>query len=198
MTDTANPVSDELAHLSWCILIAVKLARQEGRIITPSHEHMFIMQWLMNAQKYKLFPRTFAQDIMWFQGLGKRYGLKAHLYKKAEAVLVTQSLGTEHQSYLFRFTQFFEELKQSGWSGYVLPDTQESSQRGGGEIASVIYVKQSALVESFNDRGALITPLNFKVKGNIAQIQSLLVKFQFKNEEAGEESGFTTIRLLPD
>ncbi|MGR7271245.1 DUF2913 family protein [Klebsiella aerogenes] len=198
MTDTANPVSDELAHLSWCILIAVKLARQEGRIITPSHEHMFIMQWLTNAQKYKLFPRAFAQDIMWFQGLGKRYGLKAHLYKKAEAVLVTQSLGTEHQSYLFRFTQFFEELKQSGWSGYVLPDTPESSQRGIGEIASVIYVKQSALVESFNDRGALITPLNFKVKGNIAQIQSLLVKFQFKNEEAGEESGFTAIRLLPD
>ncbi|MDT4323482.1 DUF2913 family protein [Klebsiella aerogenes] len=198
MTDTANPVSDELAHLSWCILIAVKLARQEGRIITPSHEHMFIMQWLTNAQKYKLFPRAFAQDIMWFQGLGKRYGLKAHLYKKAEAVLVTQSLGTEHQSYLFRFTQFFEELKQSGWSGYVLPDTPESSQRGIGEIASVIYVKQSALVESFNDRGALITPLNFKVKGNIEQIQSLLVKFQFKNEEAGEESGFTAIRLLPD
>ncbi|EJA9211352.1 TPA: DUF2913 family protein [Klebsiella pneumoniae] len=198
MTDTANPVSDELAHLSWCILIAVKLARQEGRIITPSHEHMFIMQWLTNAQKYKLFPRAFAQDIMWFQGLGKRYGLKAHLYKKAEAVLVTQSLGTEHQSYLFRFTQFFEELKQSGWSGYVLPDTPESSERGIGEIASVIYVKQSALVESFNDRGALITPLNFKVKGNIAQIQSLLVKFQFKNEEAGEESGFTAIRLLPD
>ncbi|HCD9613240.1 DUF2913 family protein [Klebsiella aerogenes] len=198
MTDTANPVSDELAHLSWCILIAVKLARQEGRIITPSHEHMFIMQWLTNAQKYKLFPRAFAQDIMWFQGLGKRYGLKAHLYKKAEAVLVTQSLGTEHPSYLFRFTQFFEELKQSGWSGYVLPDTPESSQRGIGEIASVIYVKQSALVESFNDRGALITSLNFKVKGNIEQIQSLLVKFQFKNEEAGEESGFTAIRLLPD
>ena len=119
MTDTANPVSDELAHLSWCILIAVKLARQEGRIITPSHEHMFIMQWLTNAQKYKLFPRAFAQDIMWFQGLGKRYGLKAHLYKKAEAVLVTQSLGTEHQSYLFRFTQFFEELKQSGWCNRI-------------------------------------------------------------------------------
>lgn len=198
MTDTSNPVSDELAHLSWCILIAVKLARQEGRIITSSHEHMFIMQWLTNAQKYKLFPRTYAQDIMWFQGIGKRYGLKAHLYKKAESVLVTQSLGTEHQSYLFRFTQFFEELKQSGWSGYVLPDTPESSQKGIAEIASVIYVKQSALVESFNDHGALITPLNFKVKGNIAQIQSLLVKFQFKNEEAGEGSGFTAIRLLPD
>ncbi|MBS7522446.1 DUF2913 family protein [Serratia ureilytica] len=198
MTHTANPVSDELAHLSWCIIIAVKLARQEGRIITPSHEHMFIMQWLANAQKYKLFPRTFAQDILWFQGLGKRYGLKANLYKKAEAVLTTQSLETEYQSYLFRFTQFFEELKQFGWSGYVLPDTPENSQRGIGESTSVIYVKQSALVESFDNRGSLIIPLNFKVKGNVAQIQSLLVKFQFNNEDAGEEGGFTTIRLLPD
>lgn len=56
VTQTENPVSAELAHLSWCILIAVKLVRQEGRVITPAHEHMFIMKWLTNAQKHKLFP----------------------------------------------------------------------------------------------------------------------------------------------
>lgn len=197
MTQTENPVSAELAHLSWCILIAVKLVRQEGRVITPAHEHMFIMKWLTNAQKHKLFPRAFAQDILWFQGIGKRYGLKANLYKKAEAVLATQYLEAEQQSDLFRFTLFFEELKRNGWRGYVLPEKHVNTQRNTDDISSVIYVNQSALVESFNDRGELISPLDFRVKGNVVQVQSLLNKFQFNTEKSLEIEEVATFKLIP-
>ncbi|WP_193221880.1 DUF2913 family protein [Klebsiella pneumoniae] len=198
MTNSSNPISDELSHLSWCIIIAVKLARQEGRIMTPSHEHMFIMQWLANAQKYKLFPKLFAPDILWFLDIGKRYGQKANLYKKAEAVLATQSLESEQRSALFRFTQFFEELKKSGWGGYVLPDRNFNIHQNIRGIASAIYVSQSALAESFNDRGEIVKPLEFRVEGNFMQVQSLLNKFQFNAQSSTDVEGFTAFRLVPD
>lgn len=45
--------TEELAHLAWCILAAVGLARQEGRALSALQTHMFIMQWLLTAQKRK-------------------------------------------------------------------------------------------------------------------------------------------------
>ncbi|WP_446918754.1 DUF2913 family protein, partial [Klebsiella pneumoniae] len=125
MTDsTRSRIDDGLTHFSWCLIIAVKFARQEGRIISPLHEHMFIMQWLGNAHKYKLFPRSLAQHILWFQNLGKRHGTKAKLYEKAETIWATQSHATDEQNALYRFTRLFEELKILGWRGVVLPNSE--------------------------------------------------------------------------
>ena len=47
--------TENLAHLAWCILAAVGLARQEGKALSALQTHMFIMQWLLTAQKHKLF-----------------------------------------------------------------------------------------------------------------------------------------------
>ncbi|UIA90997.1 DUF2913 family protein [Erwinia tracheiphila] len=57
--------TEELAHLAWCLLVAVKLSQKQGKIRTDLQIHMFIMQWLTTAQKRKLFPRSVAQDILW-------------------------------------------------------------------------------------------------------------------------------------
>ncbi|WP_439412519.1 hypothetical protein [Enterobacter ludwigii] len=59
--------TEELAHLAWCILVAVGFAREEGKALSGLQTHMFIMQWLLAAQKRKLFPRTLASDIIWLQ-----------------------------------------------------------------------------------------------------------------------------------
>ncbi|SQA65441.1 MULTISPECIES: DUF2913 family protein [Enterobacteriaceae] len=67
--------TEELTHLSWCILVAVGFARQEGRAVST---HMFIMQWLLAAQKHKQYPRTLASDIIWLQEQGKQYEPSTH------------------------------------------------------------------------------------------------------------------------
>ncbi|KFD23295.1 hypothetical protein GYRE_02390 [Yokenella regensburgei ATCC 49455] len=39
---------------------------------------MFIMQWLLAAQKHKQYPRTLASDIIWLQEQGKQYEPSTH------------------------------------------------------------------------------------------------------------------------
>lgn len=49
--------------MCWCLLAAVKMARSPGKITSDLPEHLFIMQWLANAQKGHLFPKIVANDI---------------------------------------------------------------------------------------------------------------------------------------
>ena len=76
--------TEDLGHLAWYILVAVGLAREEGKVLSGLQTHMFIMQWLLTAQKRKLFPRMLASDIIWLQEQGKRYGPSARLYSKVD------------------------------------------------------------------------------------------------------------------
>ncbi|WP_258306113.1 hypothetical protein [Enterobacter sp. CGMCC 5087] len=62
---TPKRPTKELVHLAWCILVSVGLARQEGKALSTIQTHLFIMQWLLTAQKRKIFPRILASDILW-------------------------------------------------------------------------------------------------------------------------------------
>jgi hypothetical protein len=53
---------------------------------------VFAMQWLLTAQKRKLFPKSVAPDIMWLLAQGKKYGFGANLLKKRSTSTV-QALG---------------------------------------------------------------------------------------------------------
>ncbi|WP_373225102.1 DUF2913 family protein [Enterobacter cloacae complex sp. ESBL7] len=94
--------TEELAHLAWCILVAIGLARQEGKALSALQTHMFIMQWLLTAQKRKLFPRALASDIIWLQEQGKRHGPSARLYSKVEYIWLASSGELTQQSTRFR------------------------------------------------------------------------------------------------
>lgn len=114
-----NP-SPELAHMCWCLLVAVKMARRVGKIASDLQEHLFIMQWLANARKRHLFPKIVANDIAWFIPQGKKYGYGAKLYNKVEYIYRSRSGALVEKSALFRFTYFVETLKTMGWLDYLL------------------------------------------------------------------------------
>ncbi len=41
----------DLAHFAWCALVALGIARQEGKALSPLTEHTFLVNWLATAQK---------------------------------------------------------------------------------------------------------------------------------------------------
>lgn len=74
--------TSELAHLAWCLLTSVRLAQKEGKAQSSLEQHVFVMQWLLTAQKRKLFPKSVAPDIMWLLAQGKKIWVWRQLTQK--------------------------------------------------------------------------------------------------------------------
>ncbi len=110
----------ELAHLAWCLLVALRMEVHDGRAASDLQQHMFIMRWLANAQKRKLFPRSVAADILWLQTQGKLYGFRANLRGKVDYIYRSSTGALTSQNDLFRFTYAVETLKNMGWDDHLV------------------------------------------------------------------------------
>ncbi|PAX81851.1 DUF2913 family protein [Citrobacter sp. TSA-1] len=188
----------ELAHLAWCIMVAVTLARREGKTQSPLQTHMFIMQWLSTAQKRKLFPKSLAQDIIWLQEQGKRNGPAARLYSKIEYIWLASSGELASQSTLFRFTCMIDTLRTMGWQDYLLSDTDwQNGWRSDSEIPA-IYTQKSVLHCSFTEAGALIQPFEIRLTGKTDGIYPLLEQCRLTVEPYSANQEYKTFLLQPD
>lgn len=190
--------TEELAHLAWCLLIAVKLSQKQGKIRTDLQIHMFIMQWLTTAQKRKLFPRSVAQDILWLIHEGKRYGFSAKLHRKLEYIWRASSGELLKQSVLFRFTFFIETLKTMDWRDFLLSPQEWHSYHRESVTANAVYTPKAELHPAFSDGGELIKPLVIRFTGDISGVFPLLEQCHLRAEQRPDEEGFSVIMLLPE
>ncbi|WP_177947751.1 DUF2913 family protein [Klebsiella grimontii] len=188
----------ELAHFSWCILIAVALARREGKIQSSLQIHMFIMQWLSTAQKRKLFPRSLAQDILWLQEQGKVKGPSARLYQKVEYLWLASSGEFTKQSTLFRFTCMIDTLRTMGWQDYLLSDTDWQNGWTSSPGKPSIYTQQSTLSDKFTQSGKLIQPLSLRLSGLTDDIFPLLEQCKLSYESLPSTQKFSVLQLNAD
>ena len=186
----------ELAHLAWCILMAVNLARLEGRAQSPLHMHMFIMQWLASAQKRKIFPKSLAQDIIWLQEQGKIYGPAARLFSKVEYIWLASSGELMSQSVLFRFTCMIDTLRTMGWQDCLLSDAEwESGWKISADVPAV-YTQKSRLHSSFTHSGELTEPLEIRLTGDTRGLPPLLAQCRLTAETQPAAQGFEVLRIL--
>lgn len=60
MTDTGQNTST--AHMAWCAMIALHIARQDGKAGSEAQENTFLTRWLAEARRPAVFrarlPRT--------------------------------------------------------------------------------------------------------------------------------------------
>lgn len=92
----------ELAHLAWCLLVALRMEQHDGRATSDVQQHLFIMRWLANAQKHKRFPRSVAADILWLQAQGKLYGFRANShahFHRNPLILISAYRKAKRESY---------------------------------------------------------------------------------------------------
>jgi len=195
---TVKRPTEDLAHLAWCIMVAVKLAQKQGRVTTELQVHLFIMQWLATAQKRKLFPRSVAQDILWLLDQGKRYAFAAKLDRKVEYIWRSTTGELAKQSELFRFTWFVETLKTMGWCGRLQSAREWHSGLTGSATTRTLFIPEAGLHPAFSEDGALIKPLEFRVTGDISEIFPLLEQSHLSAEQRPDKDGFSVIMLLPE
>jgi len=61
-------------HFYYCATIAACMARQYGEINSPFSSHVFMMRWLSNAEKKRLFDRNVSREITWLISQGRERG----------------------------------------------------------------------------------------------------------------------------
>lgn len=194
----AKRPTEDLAHLAWCVMAAVSLARQEGNAKSSLQTHIFIMQWLSTAQKRKVFSKSLAQDILWLQAQGKQHGPAARLYSKLEYVWLACSGELASQSTLFRFTYVLDTLRTLGWQDYLLSDTDWLTGWKTGTDIPAVYTRKSRLHTSFTQAGKLRLPLEIRLSGDISDIYPLLEQANIQAESTPGSDGRTLLCLKPD
>ncbi|MBB1585076.1 DUF2913 family protein [Serratia sp. OS31] len=188
----------ELAHLAWCLLVALCIEVNDGRSASGLQQHVFIMRWLANAQKRKLFPRTVAADILWLQAQGKLYGFRANLRGKVEYIYRSSAGALTSQSDLFRFTYAVETLKNMGWDDNLVSDVEWKTAQAGSMLVSAVFTRKTALKTCFDDRQMLIQPLILRMTGDVSGVSALFAQCALTVKQCDDEQGFSVFSVNVD
>jgi hypothetical protein len=142
-------LTEKSAHLAWCALVALALARQNGDVVSPVQENLFLTRWLATALKQRRFSRDVAPDIEWLRNRADSWA-SMQLARKLN-YLCSSSGELSAQNDLFRLTHALETAKDMCWN-YRYAVTLNDSING-------IYLSRSSLDAAFDDDGRQINPL---------------------------------------
>ena len=163
-------------HLAWCALVALALARQNGDVLSPAQENLFLTRWLATALKQRRFSRDVAPDIEWLLKQGRQLGVSAKLASKLNYLWRSCTGELSEQNDLFRLTYALELAKQYDWGYHVLSDSEWSGRNKILPSASVnsICLLKSALDIGFNDDGTQVLPVPARIGGRAEGLNALL------------------------
>ncbi|KAB8306714.1 DUF2913 family protein [Erwinia endophytica] len=175
--------------MAWCAIIALHLARQDGRVHSESQENVFIIRWLATALKQHRFPREVAPDITWLLKQGRTSGVGAKMRHKLEYLWRSCAGELSEQNDLFRLTFALETAKDMHWN-YRLLSEREWSGRHAVTLNTTlngIFLSRSSLDIAFNDDGGQINPLKCRLTGNIAGLQQLFARCGWRAEACPDD-----------
>ena len=175
-------------HLAWCALVALALARQNGDVLSPAQENLFLTRWLATALKQRRFSRDVAPDIEWLLKQGRQLGVSAKLASKLNYLWRSCTGELSEQNDLFRLAWALETAKDMRWNYRLLSDREWSGRYAVALSASVngIYLSRANLDVAFDDNGRQINTLKVRLTGNVAGVMKL---FNRGGWQAEPESG---------
>lgn len=188
-----------MAHLSWCALVALRLAQLEGQALPPLMAHTFLMRWLATAQKQRRFPRSIAPDLDKLLQLGRQNGHAAELPQRLENLWQASSGSVSNHSDLYRLTHAIKMLKEQNWLNATVADTEWDIPLLLAEYAgnSALLVKKSDLVSYFSEDGQLTGPVTFLVLGDIRECINVMQALGARMEASEYSDGGSLLTLLP-
>ncbi|ECN9267099.1 DUF2913 family protein [Salmonella enterica subsp. enterica serovar Typhimurium] len=176
------------AHLAWCALIALHLARLDGHVHSETQENLFLVRWLAGAEKQRRFSRDVASDIRWLLKEGRSLGIRARLRSKLEFLWRAGNGDILAQTDMFRLTWGLEILKGYRWGYHVLSDSDWSGRRRMriSPDVNAVSLLQSSLERAFAEDGSQLRPVRVKVNGNVAALEALLTSCGWQLQQADD------------
>lgn len=185
-----------LSHFIFCARTALHLARKDGIMPSLQAENIFLVRWLIQAQKQKRFPKSIAKDIDFFIKAGQKKNRHVSLRH-----ILEELWNEENPHTLMRLTRAVASLKSSGWENATLTrDEWYAEEQRPENSGPAFFVSKSELTESFSETGDLINPVNFLVYGNVKLFIEIFKEYQLKAElhpSATASPDWRIVRLYP-
>ncbi|EMJ5851712.1 DUF2913 family protein [Klebsiella aerogenes] len=183
-------LTEKSGHLAWCALVALALARQNGDVLSPAQENLFLTRWLATALKQRRFSRDVAPDIEWLLKQGRQLGVSAKLANKLNYLWRSCTGELSEQNDLFRLTYALETAKDMSWNYRLLSDREWSGRYAVSLNAGVngIYLSRTNLDAAFDDDGRQINPLLTRLTGNVGGVVKLFNRCGWQAESAQDAS----------
>lgn len=101
-------LTEKSSHLAWCALVALALVRQNGDVLSPAQENIFLTRWLSTAPKQRRFSRDVTPNIEWLLKHGRQQGASAKLANKLNYLWRSCTGELLEQNDLFRLAYALE------------------------------------------------------------------------------------------
>lgn len=185
---SVNGKNEKTAHLVWCALIALHLARQDGRARSEQQENLFLVRWFADAERQRRFSRDVATDIRWILRQGRSLGVRAQLAKKLDYIWRSTTGNILEQTELFRLTWGLETARSQQWVYHVLTDPEWLRLRRQSLNPDVcaVYLPKSALEKAFSDKGTQTAPVPVRITGNVEAFGVLLASCGWRIQPSPE------------
>lgn len=173
---STESLTQKSGHLAWCAMVALQLAKRDGKVSSESQENLFLTRWLATALKQHRFPRDVAPDIEWLLKQGRTLGSRAKMRHKLDYLWRSCTGELLDQNDLFRLTYALETAKEMHWIYGLLTDREWAGRNAVPVNASVnaIYLSRSSLDAVFDDDGKQRTPLMARVTGRVVGLEKLM------------------------
>ncbi|TCL02201.1 MULTISPECIES: DUF2913 family protein [Sodalis] len=195
--DLTEEVAGFLAHFSFCALVALNLARQDGRAGNTVSDHLFLMRWLEGAQRQKRFPREVAAEMLLLQRLGKKNGPPANLPKKLQHLWEICTGIRPQLSDVALLNTAIAQLKENGWLNELLSQAEWRQGIPTDIVHSginAILAERLAIESAFSKNGMLMSPLEFLICGDAAAAINAFTDVSLTLSSTSEPQKF---QLLP-
>lgn len=183
-------LTEKSGHLAWCALVALGLARQNGDVLSPAQENLFLTRWLATALKQRRFSRDVTPDIEWLLKQGRQLGVSAKLPGKLDYLWRSCTGELSEQNDLFRLTYALETAKDMHWNYRLLSDREWSGRYAVALNGGVngIYLSRTNLDVAFDNNGGQINPLMARLTGNVAGVVKLFNRCGWQTESERDAS----------
>lgn len=176
MTEMKTTLNQMSAHLAWCALVALAIAKRNGRANGNIQEHLFLFEWLKQAMRQKRFSKDVAPDLRWLISQGENHPTSAKLKEKLQYLYDSGTGKLTTKNDLYRLTTILGTLAQMGWPYSLLNEVEWLKTDTARLNANTDYlrIRKSTLDQGFSNDGAQVAPVEVLLTGRVEKVQSLL------------------------
>ncbi|WP_144139345.1 DUF2913 family protein [Providencia rettgeri] len=201
MSQTKTTLNQMSAHLAWCALAALGIAKRDGRVNGNMKEHLFLFEWLKQALRQKRFSKDVAPDLRWLINQGENHPTNAKLKEKLQYLYDSGTGKLTAKNDLYRLTTILGTLSQMGWPYSLLTEVEWLKMDAARLNANTDYlrIRKASLDSGFNNDGTQTDPIDVVLTGRANKVEALLSSCcwgLFNNESA--QKPFYHLLALPD